>query len=268
MRMTGLSCSETGPANTKHDGRDHTIARRLTVALLGAVFLTLIIAPAVYAVPKRIIILRHGEKQVNSTSCPFGSYALCPVGQQRSLALQDNYLGKGAANSLFPRGVKPAAIFAVTLHCLELANPTAQSWDMPIQLYSQVPIDGQTSDEEMVQLNERTQEAAKSILNDSRWNGKILVVVWEHHHIADQSLNSQNVTLYTLLHLDRLPEVPDEWNGDNYDYFWIVDYGNPYSARPTKFTAMKQVFPTPYDTLPSNDWGTPEDLPDDSGCQQ
>jgi hypothetical protein len=268
MRMIGFSCSETSLASTKHDNRDHTITCRLTVALLAAVLLILVVAPVVYAVPKRIIILRHGEKLENGAQCPIGSYGLCPVGQQRSLALQANYLGKGAANSLFRRGVKPAAFFAVTLHCLELASPAAQSWGMPIQLYPVVPIDGQTSDEETAQLNVRTQQAARSILTDPRWHGKILVVVWEHDHIANKSLNDENATLYKLLHLDKLPEVPDEWYGGNYDYFWIVDYGNPNSVRPTRFTSMKQVFPAPYDTLPTNDWDTPEDLPPDSGCQQ
>lgn len=268
MRMIGFSCSETSLAGTQHANMGHTITCRLTVALLAAVLLILVIAPVVYAVPKRIIILRHGEKLENGAQCPIGSYALCPVGQQRSLALQANYLGKGAANSLFPRGVKPAAIFAVTLHCLELASPAAQSWGMPIQLYSVAPTDGETNDEEMAQLNVRTQQAAKSILTDPRWRGKTLVVVWEHDHIANKSLNDENVTLYKLLHLDKLPEVPDEWYGGNYDYFWIVDYGNPNSVRPTKFTSMKQVFPAPYDTLPTNDWDMPEDLPPDSGCQQ
>jgi hypothetical protein len=233
------------------------------VVLLGAVLLVPVVAPGVYAAPKRIIILRHGEKQ--------NSYALCPVGEQRSLALVANYLGKGAANSLFPRGVKPAAIFAATLHCLELASPVAQSWGMPIQLYSVAPLSGQTEDDDAVQLNRRTQEAARSILTDPRWHGKIVVMVWEHDHIAESSLEEQfpdeKVTLRQLLHLDTLPDVPKNWYGGNYDYFWIVDYGNPHSARPTRVTLKKQVFLQPYDTLPGNDWGASEDLPQGSGCE-
>ena len=265
MRAIGLPYSETGPASTKYDSRHHNITCRLTVALLAAVVLTLVIAPVVYALPKRIIILRHGEKM--------SSYELCPVGEKRSLALRDNYLGKGAANSLFSPGEQPAAFFATTLHCLELANPAAQSWGMPIQLYSVVPkIPGQTTDE-TVQLNERTQEAAKSILTDARWNGKTIVVVWEHDHIADQSLEQQfyyeEVTLRQLLNLNTLPNVPPDWLGGNYDYFWIIDYGNPpgsVSSRPTRFTLKKQVFLPPYDKLPSTDWGTPEDLTG-TGCE-
>jgi hypothetical protein len=254
---------ETNPTSTKWDRRRHKITFRLTVALLGAVLLIMLIAPAAYAVPMRIIILRHGEKQDN--------YALCPVGQQRSLALCARYLGKGAAKSLFPGGDTPAAIFATTLHCLELINPVAQSYDLPIQLYSVVPINGQTAWEETVQLNQRTQEAAKSLLTDPRWDRKTVVVVWEHDHIAKASLEKQfpgeKVTLRQLLNLDTLPNVPEDWYGGNYDYFWIVDYARPHSTKPTNFSLMKQNFPLPYDIVPNNEWGTDEDLPDGSGCE-
>jgi hypothetical protein len=263
MRKNRLQDSETGSASAKCDSRQRGIACRLTMALLGAALLCLVMAPVVEAVPKRIIILRHGEKQ--------NGYALCPVGQQRSLALAANYLGKGAAKSLFPRGTKPAAIFAATLHCLELADPTAQSWGMPMQLFSVVPLDGLTKDEETIELNKRTQQAARSLLTDPRWNGKTVIVFWEHDHIAKTSLEElfyyEKVTLRQLLNLYMLPNVPPDWHGGNYDYFWIVDYGIPGLPWPTKFTLKKQEFPPPYDTVPSNDWGTPEDLPEDSGCE-
>jgi len=55
--------------------------------------------------------------------------------------------------------------------------------------------------------------------------------------------------------------------GDNYDYFWIVDYGDPGSVIPTKFMLKKQKFPAPYDVVPSNAWGTPENLPEGSDCE-
>jgi len=215
---------------------------RLGAILVGAVLLSLSFSPLVEAVPKRIIILRHGEKLDN--------YRLCYIGQQRSLALQDYYLGKGAADSLFPENTGPDGIFAVTLHCLELAGPTSQSWGIPIQLYSVVPIHGLTKDEETVQLNERTQQAANDLLTDPQWDGKTVVVVWEHDHIAKKKLEEQfpgeEVTLRQLLNLHTLSGVPEDWSGSNYDYFWIIDYGNPGSPIPTGFTAQLQTFPKPY----------------------
>jgi hypothetical protein len=237
---------------------------RLKLLLLGVVLLGPVIAPVVEAVPKRIIILRHGEKQ--------DDYALCGVGQERSQALRYYYLGKGASSSLFPPGTGPDAIFALTLHSLELVSPTAQSWEAPLRVYSVVPLNNLSKAEETLQLNKRTQEAAHHILTDPSLDGKTVVMAWEHDHIAKKKLERQfpneRVTLRQLLHLDALPSVPENWNSNNFDYFWIAEYGDPDSDIPTKFTRKRQIFPTPYEDVPSNIWGKPEDLPDDSGCEQ
>jgi len=247
---------------TRTAGRKSKVG--MGVALLGLALLGLIMPPPVEAVPKRVIILRHGEKQ--------DSYKLCHIGQLRSLALRQHYLGKGAANSLFPEGTGPDGIFAITLHALELISPAAQSWDIPVQTYSVVPLPGMNKKDEAVQLNERTREAAMELLTDPLWNGKTVVMAWEHDHIAKKKLEeefpNEKVTLRQLLNLDTLPDVPEDWNGGNYDYFWIVDFGNPGSDMPTGFTVVKQVFPAPYQAVPSNDWGTSEKLPWFSLCKQ
>ena len=242
-----------------------SLARQVGLSLLAFILFSLGIAPLAEAVPKQVIILRHGEKQ--------NDYRLCAIGQQRSLALEANYLGKGAANSLFPAGTGPDGIFAITLHTLELASPLAQSWSLPIQLYSVAPLPDMSKREFTLQLNQRTQQAARDLLNHPNWEGKTLVMVWEHDHIANQQLEEafphEKITLRQLLNLDQLPDtaqVPHTWFGDNYDYFWIVDYGTRGSDVPTGFTVHKQVFPKPYQALPSNDWGKPEKLPNASGC--
>ncbi|MFG1395783.1 histidine phosphatase family protein [Roseixanthobacter pseudopolyaromaticivorans] len=100
----------------------------LTFALAGAGFFATLPASAA---PARIIILRHGEKQ--------DAYRLCRVGNQRAQALAAQYLGKGAANSLFPAGEAPAAIIAVTLHTMELAAPAAATWALPVVMYTALP---------------------------------------------------------------------------------------------------------------------------------
>ena len=246
-------------------GRTGRFVLRLTAILLGVVLLGSVLAPLVEAVPKRIIIMRHGEKR--------DGYKLCYVGEQRSLALRDYYLGKGAINSLFPGGAAPDAIFAVTLHCLELASPAAQSWGIPMQLYSVVPIQGLTKDEETVQLNERTQQAANDLLTDPQWDGKTVVMVWEHDHIANSKLENkylgEQVTLRQLLNLEALRDVVGlgDWPGGNYDYFWIVDYDNPGSPIPTGFTLQLQIYPTPYLKVPANVWGTKEKVSPFYFCQ-
>ncbi len=228
----------------------------LTALLLGA-WLT----PAL-AAPARIIILRHGEKD--------NKWKLCGVGEQRADALAATYLGAKATKSLFANGEEPAFFFAITLHTLELAAPAVATWAKPVILYSVVPGEGLDDDEKVEDLNLRTQEAAANIMQNPALDGKTVVMVWEHKHIANEKLEAkfegEAVTLRKLLKLDILPGVPKTWPGDNYDYFWIVDFP-PNSNVPSKFTMVKQEFGPPFASVPSNDWDTPNGLDASSGCK-
>ena len=231
------------------------LLRCLLAALVGGVFAVDMAA----ATPAEVIILRHGEKR--------NAWQLCGVGQTRAKALATTYLGRGATELLLPPE-GPAAIFAITLHTLELASPTAESWNLPIRLYSVVPEPKQTRDAFTAALNRRTQEAVADLLADPALDGKTVVLFWEHDHIARAALEKkypdEKVTLRQLLGLDALPDVPATWPGSNFDYFWIVDYsGSP--AKPTGFRMMKQIFGDDVD-VPMNDWGTPDGLDAESGC--
>jgi hypothetical protein len=241
---------------------DHAMRHQTIAALLMLMSAALALAEA-QAAPSQIIILRHGEKQ--------DDYRLCEVGVQRSLALAAQYLGKGAKDSLFPRGRTPDAFIAITLHTLELVSPAAQSWGKPVVLYSALPMHGQTDAQMTAILNRRTQEAVRDVMTGPQWQGKTVVMTWEHHHIADRRLEkqyaSEKVTLRQLLNLDTIKSVPETWLGDNFDYFWIVDYAKG-SSRPTRFQARKQVFAAPFDRVPSNDWGTPPTYPANSKCEK
>jgi hypothetical protein len=199
--------------------------------VLAVLLLWCWIAPA-FAAPSRIIILRHGEKA--------GAWRLCGIGQARADALAVYYLGRNAANSLFAAGEEPAAILAITLHTLELAGPAAATWDLPVTMFSAMPQkDVQAFDKA---LNRRTEEAAAALLANPAWQGKTVVMVWEHKHIANAKLVAKSageaVTLRQLLQLDRLNDVPETWPSGNYDYFWIVDYANG-STTPTGFRMVK-----------------------------
>jgi hypothetical protein len=228
----------------------------LTVA---AVIASCVESATAVATPRTVIVLRHGEKQ--------NAYALCQTGQDRARALAAQYLGKGAANSLFTGAEEPAAFFAITLHTLGLASPAAASWGLPVTMFSVMPGAKTGFD---TALNTRTQEAVRALMTDPRWSGKTVVLVWEHHHIADKALEQkfprQQITLRQLLNLDKIAGVPETWPGQNYDYFWIVQYGTPGSDVPTGFQSVKQTFTAPFQTVPSNDWGTKEPLPRGSKC--
>jgi hypothetical protein len=235
---------------------------RLALAAALAAPITGVAFQGALAGPSRIIILRHGEKA--------DAWRPCAVGEARAAALAAHYLGRGAANSLFAPGQSPEAFLAITLHTLELASPAVASWGQPLILYSVVPTSGMSKPESTLALNRRTQEAARDLMTNPRWQGKIVVMVWEHDHIAheklEQEFKGQEVTLRQLLKLDRLEDVPRTWPGSNYDYFWIVDYAAG-SDVPTSFRMLKQTFPAAYANVPANDWATPDGLTPASGCE-
>ena len=219
----------------------------------------MVLACSALAEPARIIILRHGEKA--------GAWKLCGVGQARADALAATYLGRNAAQSLFAAGEEPAAFLAITLHTLELAAPAAATWDLPVTMFSVLPQKG--ADVFDKAFDRRTQEAAAELLANPAWQGKTVVMVWEHKHIANAKLVAKSpgeaVTLRQLLQLDRLKDVPETWPSGNYDYFWIVDYAGG-SGTPTGFRMVKQAFEGRYAKLPANDWGAPNGLTSDSQC--
>jgi hypothetical protein len=192
--------------------------------------------------PARIIILRHAEKQDHSS--------LCPMGARRAQALAEQYLGRNAQPSLFAQGEQPAAMLAMTPHTIETITPSAQSWPLSVVSYADPDEDA------------ATQAAAHDVLTDANYDGKIVVMTWEHKHIAKHHLQ---MTLSNLLGLNAIADIPKSWSDSNYDFFWIIDFARG-SLVPTGFRMIKQAFATPFENLPSNDWDTPEPLHEQAGC--
>lgn len=211
------------------------------------------------ALPKTVIILRHGEKASVTT--------LCRIGIDRSLALAAQYLGQGARDSLFASGERPAAFVAISLDTVQTASPAAATWEMPLTVFSAVPL---PEVDPLPQLNLRTQQAAGAVLDDPRYDGKTVVMVWNHRHIADKAMElkfpDQKVTLRQLFNLDKLPDVPDTWPARTYDHFWIVEFGTSGSRVPVGFRMARQQFAAPHAGLPSNEWGKRTRLPAGSKC--
>jgi len=204
-------------------------------------------------VPAKIILLRHGEKPTGTQS----SFHLSDVGVRRSHALAEQYLGKRASHSLFDKDEEPAAFFATTLHCIETITASAASWGQPVIAYSFVPPPRGGEAKELA-LNLRTRQLAADVLRH-KWNGKTVIIVWEHKRIADSQLErkyKEPVTLRSLLGLDALEDVPLNWPGENFDYFWVVTFGK--SGKPKQFERIKQEFVGSYSNLPHNDWAKPE----------
>ena len=207
---------------------------------------------AAYALPKQIIILRHAEKTDVG--------GLCAVGESRRNALVGQYLGKGAKDSLFG-SEQPAAFYAVTGHTKETIEPAASSWGAPLEFPDKAYKKKFPDDWE----NRWTEDAAKDVLTN--YDGKIVVMTWEHHRIADEDAAKYPLTLRRLLGIDKVEnDWSKNWCGSNYDFFWIVDYDpnaryDPNSGAPPtpiKVTPIKQDFGGDYPAdPPRNESGVP-----------
>jgi hypothetical protein len=235
--------------------------RERIIRALTLVLAALALPTSAFAHPARIIIARHAEKA--------GASELCEMGNERAQALAHQYLGDGASDSLFAPGQRPAAMMAMTVHTIETITPAADTWHLPVVRYAITPKEGGKTDAEEIEENQRTQEAAGDVLTDPRYDGKIVVMVWEHKRIASAKLErkipDQPVTLRQLLHLDKVG-APPTWPGQTYDYFWIIDF-HGQSAMPTAFRKVRQVFTPPFDDLPSNHWNKPEPRHLKEGCR-
>jgi hypothetical protein len=248
------------PINHTSGFSKYGLSRRMNIGLLLAMALGSVCNIA-FALPAKVIVLRHGEKAKSPDN-----YGLCSIGWSRSLALVNQYLGKGAVAPLLPpKG--PAGIFSITPHSFELISPVATSWGLPQTSYSSVQLPGESEQHFTESLNVRTQQAARDVMTNPRWNNQVVVMAWEHKHIANKSLEEsypgQEVTLRQLLNLDQArfaASVPTTWPSETYDYFWIVTYGKRNSKIPTQFEMVQQEFVPPFQSVPSNAWGQPEDL--------
>ena len=189
------------------------------------------------------------------------------MGKERAQALVQQYLGRGAAQSLFPPGQSPAAIMAMTMHTIDTVSPAAQSWQMPLTAYTVIPKPGKKGAEK-VEETSRTQEAAHDVLTDPRYDGKIVVMVWEHKRIANAALEGkfagQQITLRQLLHLDQVG-APDSGQ-IRPTTIWVVRFASTH-PKPTSLDKVQQVFKAPFDDLPANKWGEPEPRHVAEGCR-
>ena len=131
-------------------------------------------------------------------------------------------------------------------------------------VFSAVPLPGV---DPIPQLNLRTQQAVGALMDDPRYDGKTVVMVWDHRHIADQALAlkfpDQKMTLRQLLNLDKLPDVPDTWPGPDLRLF--LDRGlwreRARACRPASAWCGSNS-PAVMTALPSNEWGKRPKLPD------
>ena len=178
-----------------------------------------------------LVILRHGEKPAKTKKN--GSLALSSKGKARAAFIAKTYLGRGAVKPFFGKN-GPHAFFAITPHTVETASPSAETWNLPVTAFCTAAAAG-TKD---TALDLRTADAAKTIRHALK-RGRDVVVVWEHHRIADARLPELQTTLWKLLNLGRVG-ASDTWPDDDYDTIWRIECGA--SGKPKKFQHFPQGF--------------------------
>jgi hypothetical protein len=218
---------------------------RYSVLSAAIAFAALASSATAFAEPATIIILRHGEKK--------DSKDLCTTGTLRAQALAEQFLGRNATQSLLPGNEKPAAILAITPHTIETIEPAAETWNLKVQHSARDKNEPKDDD-----LDRLTREAAHDVLTNPAYNGKTVIMVWEHKRIASDEHNKAQTSLRELLHLGQAAKPPHEkWQGENYNFFWIVNYGpgNKVTVDATQhqtFTGKK------FAALPDNGWNEAE----------
>lgn len=223
---------------------------------------TTIVSAACFAAPERVVIVRHGEK--------LDTWHLCQTGLERAHALSTQYLGANATTPIFATEA-PAAIMTLSIHTSETAQPTAHSRNIPTTNYIALPTADMSHAQLEAVMNHQNRRAVHDLLNDPRYAGKQVLMVWEHFHTASTALEArypnEHVTLRQLLKLDQPPfaqQVPATWPDSNYNYFWIIDFNADGGVK--AFNTQRQHYGSTYAHLPDNDWGAPEGLPKATRC--
>jgi phosphohistidine phosphatase SixA len=171
-------------------------ARRYSVVLLSLLSLFVLVGspgpiPAdekVSSTPKAIYIIRHGEK-------PDGEKDpnLAPKGYERAKAL---------VHVIPQHFVTPDFIWATaptkkSRRPLETIQPLAESLHLTVQ--------DKYSDEQFADL-------AQTLLSDSKYAGKNIVIAWHHGEIPN------------LAKALGAKDAPDKWNGEVFDRVWVLTY--------------------------------------------
>lgn len=178
--------------------------RRLTAALL--IVYGLYLGSSCWGAPAQVILIRHGEK-------PDKGHDLSPKGQKRAQALVGYFL-KNPDVRMFG---SPVAIYAqgVGTHKsrrpVDTVTPLAKALKQKI-----IPIDFA-----------KGKEMVAEILKNPRYDGKMVLICWEHHAITD---------LAKVLGVEDPPKFPEA-----YDRTWVITF--PAKGKPTLRKLRQNLLP-------------------------
>lgn len=153
------------------------------------------------ATPREIVIVRHGEKHAQAES---KDGELRVRGCDRAYQLPKLFSEKDRRDK--PHFDPPVAVYAVrpgpgyrAIRAAETAAPTAETYGTPLIV---------------VYTREQQEAVAREILSKPAYDGKTVLIVWEHHAVP------------ALAKALKLPDSqnPGDWPNSVFDQEWVIDY--------------------------------------------
>lgn len=172
-----------------------TKMQRSNIMKVVFILLAVLISPSFVldAKPAQVIIIRHGEK-------PETGEHLSVKGKERAAALAPYFLNTPSVLKYGP----PAAIYATEVtpqnksyRTQETVTPLAKALGLEIK----TPF----SDAQVTDL-------AKEVLSNSAYDGKMVLICWEHHNIP------------SLAYALGVRPEPPRWHGHVFDQVWLLNF--------------------------------------------
>lgn len=166
-------------------------------------------APAL-AQPAQVILIRHGEKPDDDTDTHLSTF-----GRSRAAALVPYFRETEHLLKFGP----PAAVYAQkapdpkknSLRPIETVQPLADALKLTINHDTE---------------RDKYQKMVGEILTNERYKGKMVLICWEHHVLAD-------IAPALLKHVKEVKGAPDKWEWPgkkHFDRTWVITYTGKDSA--------------------------------------
>jgi hypothetical protein len=191
------------------------------ISVLGMVLFNLVFVSFVYAAPREVIIIRHGDKLQQTETGP----ALSAKGEIRSIKFAFYFLNKFgvpdymiAADPVDTQGknssIRPIQTLAPLANMLEEKYPEVD-----------VPILHPYESSDYAKL-------AKYILDNKQFNGKLILICWSHGKIPDLAAK-----------LGVNDPIPD-WDKNDYDSVYVLNFDG--SGKVKEFNILSNQYPVDF----------------------
>jgi hypothetical protein len=155
--------------------------------------LSLLIANVSFAAPAEVVILRHAEKPKNSDD-------LNAQGYERANALP----GLFESNSALTQYGAPVAIYAMAPNSEDTSNRPVETVT-PLARALQLPLQDKFTIDDI-------QPLVSAIMSDSAYDGKTVVICWEHKGIP------------SIVQAFGYDDAPAKWKKKVFDRLWILHF--------------------------------------------